>query len=430
MVLVSTGHTHERDKTAAFILNLALILLTSSFAIAPGEEVQSFFKRQQLMTGTPRRLYWLMMIIFDSFVAALVCLVMSFVLQLVYMSVSWAFRGLMLLYCVINLPLAYLLSCVLKSSAYAYLVLVIFQCVALVLTVTVHTAIQGVLSWFLFIFPSTLLASETLKEMEKKNFLDISRLATIIAFLVHGIVYLAILCLIELKIGRLIAKKLAGGGPEGSTKSLGNDVKSEQRRIEGDQKYYNALIVKNLVKHRGPNICLKNISFGVDKNTRFGLVGESGAGKTVLFDIVTGEDFPTSGEAILSGVSTQDLSNLVKHRGPNICLKNISFGVDKNTRFGLVGESGAGKTVLFDIVTGEDFPTSGEAILSGVSTQDLSRVGCSSQQDGLCYHLTCRQNIMIILALLGYSGIAELTKLLIETIGVKWCQHKLVAHCR
>ncbi|WKX99591.1 hypothetical protein Q1695_014457 [Nippostrongylus brasiliensis] len=365
MVLVSTGHTHERDKTAAFILNLALILLTSSFAIAPGEEVQSFFKRQQLMTGTPRRLYWLMMIIFDSFVAALVCLVMSFVLQLVYMSVSWAFRGLMLLYCVINLPLAYLLSCVLKSSAYAYLVLVIFQCVALVLTVTVHTAIQGVLSWFLFIFPSTLLASETLKEMEKKNFLDISRLATIIAFLVHGVVYLVILCLIELKIGRLIAKKLAGGGPEGSTKSLGNDVKSEQRRIEGDQKYYNALIVKNLIKHRGPNICLKN----------------------------------------------------------------ISFGVDKNTRFGLVGESGAGKTVLFDIVTGEDFPTSGQAILSGVSTQDLSRVGCSSQQDGLCYHLTCRQNIMIILALLGYSGIAELTKLLIETIGVKWCQHKLVAHC-
>ncbi|WKX99590.1 hypothetical protein Q1695_014457 [Nippostrongylus brasiliensis] len=335
MVLVSTGHTHERDKTAAFILNLALILLTSSFAIAPGEEVQSFFKRQQLMTGTPRRLYWLMMIIFDSFVAALVCLVMSFVLQLVYMSVSWAFRGLMLLYCVINLPLAYLLSCVLKSSAYAYLVLVIFQCVALVLTVTVHTAIQGVLSWFLFIFPSTLLASETLKEMEKKNFLDISRLATIIAFLVHGVVYLVILCLIELKIGRLIAKKLAGGGPE----------------------------------------------------------------------------------------------NLIKHRGPNICLKNISFGVDKNTRFGLVGESGAGKTVLFDIVTGEDFPTSGQAILSGVSTQDLSRVGCSSQQDGLCYHLTCRQNIMIILALLGYSGIAELTKLLIETIGVKWCQHKLVAHC-
>jgi oligopeptide/dipeptide ABC transporter ATP-binding protein len=91
------------------------------------------------------------------------------------------------------------------------------------------------------------------------------------------------------------------------------------------------LDVKNLVKHfpiRAPGIFFKKqvgvihavdgISFSVDKGTTFGLVGESGCGKTSTARAILYLDPPTSGKAYLEG---EDVVELFKSKNKNEIFK-------------------------------------------------------------------------------------------------------------
>jgi subfamily B ATP-binding cassette protein MsbA len=92
-------------------------------------------------------------------------------------------------------------------------------------------------------------------------------------------------------------------------------------------------------------------------------------------------------------------SNKVKHFKENIELKGVNFSyghkkvlfdinitIPKNKTIGIVGKSGAGKTTLFDILTGLVVPQSGNIIMDGIPYRDLNmrelrrRIGYVTQE--------------------------------------------------
>lgn len=60
---------------------------------------------------------------------------------------------------------------------------------------------------------------------------------------------------------------------------------------------------KNIEKHFGSVIANKNISFDLEKNQIYALLGENGAGKSTLMNMLSGIYKPDKGEIELHGES-------------------------------------------------------------------------------------------------------------------------------
>ncbi len=78
-------------------------------------------------------------------------------------------------------------------------------------------------------------------------------------------------------------------------------------------------------------------------------------------------------------------------------LRNIGFTVRKGDYFVLIGETGAGKSMLLEIITGVLVPDSGRVILDGidlVSTPTQKRnIGIVYQKPTLFPHMSVLENI-------------------------------------
>jgi ABC-2 type transport system ATP-binding protein len=72
--------------------------------------------------------------------------------------------------------------------------------------------------------------------------------------------------------------------------------------------------VKELSKSYGAFEAVKNVSFSVGKDQVVGLLGPNGAGKTTIMKILTGYHFPSSGTALIDGISAAEFPVEVKKR--------------------------------------------------------------------------------------------------------------------
>ena len=81
-------------------------------------------------------------------------------------------------------------------------------------------------------------------------------------------------------------------------------------------------------------------------------------------------------------------------------LNNININIEKNKTIGIVGESGTGKTTLFDLITGLLSPQSGEIEIGGVNHQDLDKILLRSNigyvtQEPVLFNDTISNNISL-----------------------------------
>lgn len=100
-----------------------------------------------------------------------------------------------------------------------------------------------------------------------------------------------------------------------------------------------------------------------------------------------------------------EFDNIYKKRLDSEILKGISFSVEKGQIFGLLGPSGAGKTTILNILTGQLMSTSGYSSIMGVKSEaitktDARKIGIMLDQCSLYDRLSCYDNLAFFCELL------------------------------
>lgn len=103
------------------------------------------------------------------------------------------------------------------------------------------------------------------------------------------------------------------------------------------------------------------------------------------------------------------LNNVNKSFSNNQVLKNLSFHLEENKIYCLLGESGSGKTTALRLINRLTQPDSGEIQVFGQNIEQFDpiqlrrKMGYSIQGSGLFPHMTIKQNISIIALKLGWT---------------------------
>lgn len=95
-----------------------------------------------------------------------------------------------------------------------------------------------------------------------------------------------------------------------------------------------------------------------------------------------------------------ELTNVVQKFGDKEVLKGISLKIGQGEIFGLLGPSGAGKTTMIKIVTGQLKPTAGSAVTNGINAAGLHgaeyrKIGMMMDGLGLYGRLSCYDNLKL-----------------------------------
>ncbi|XP_007937732.1 phospholipid-transporting ATPase ABCA3 [Orycteropus afer afer] len=102
----------------------------------------------------------------------------------------------------------------------------------------------------------------------------------------------------------------------------------------------------------------------------------------------------------------RELSKVYGQQTPLRAVDRLSLAVHKGECFGLLGFNGAGKTTTFQMLTGEETVTSGDAFVGGHSVRSSlgkvrQRVGYCPQFDALLDHMTARETLVLYARLRG-----------------------------
>lgn len=107
--------------------------------------------------------------------------------------------------------------------------------------------------------------------------------------------------------------------------------------------------------------------------------------------------------------------NVAKSFDDKAVLKGISFDITEGQIFGLLGPSGAGKTTLIKILTGQLSFDGGEVItldkeIEKLTGEDKRKIGIMMDQFGVYERLSCSDNLKIYADIYGiqYSKIEEI----------------------
>jgi len=96
-------------------------------------------------------------------------------------------------------------------------------------------------------------------------------------------------------------------------------------------------------------------------------------------------------------ISVLDIGHKFENR---VVLEHINLEIAKGEIFGLLGPSGAGKTTLIKLLTGQLKPVTGRAVILGrdaskLSGQDYSQIGIMMDHFGLYDRLSCYDNLKL-----------------------------------
>lgn len=103
-----------------------------------------------------------------------------------------------------------------------------------------------------------------------------------------------------------------------------------------------------------------------------------------------------------------EMNHIVQRFAEKEVLKGIDLKIQRGEIFGLLGPSGAGKTTLIKILTGQLRQTEGEAVLLGSNTRNTQNVhqklGMMMDNFGLYERLSCYDNLKVFAGIYGVSG--------------------------
>lgn len=120
------------------------------------------------------------------------------------------------------------------------------------------------------------------------------------------VVYLLIAILLDYATNDIKVKKYFSRKdiPVNRSTEVDDDVAKEEKRVmSGVDKDKDVIQLKQLRKvYNGEKVAVDRITFGLQRGQCFGLLGINGAGKTTTFSMISGENAPTKGTAVLCGM--------------------------------------------------------------------------------------------------------------------------------
>lgn len=114
-----------------------------------------------------------------------------------------------------------------------------------------------------------------------------------------------------------------------------------------------------------------------------------------------------------------------------LVLKNININIEKNKIFGLLGPSGAGKTTLMKLITGQLCDKKGCVFIDGKKVTEYKndlyqKFGIVMDSLGLYDRLTCYENVMLFAKIHNVADFE--VKEVLELVGLKESMNKKVLH--
>ncbi|XP_036052341.1 ATP-binding cassette sub-family A member 17-like [Onychomys torridus] len=370
---LSESVLYQGPKGHYLVINFlfGIAFLSSSFSILTVTEKNIKSKHIQIVSGVSTGAFWLSALLWDliSFLVPTLLLVLVFFWYkeeaFAHPETTPAVVLIMMLYGWAVIPFIYTVSFSFKTPGNACAKLVVmltFLSIGPLVLVTVtgdkdlgYAQLSDSLDYIFLIFPghclgmafSNLYYNFELKRLcNAKNLSDIDcndvlegyvvqkniyaweslgigKYLTALAFL--GVLYIILIFLIEASTFSVLKSRLSGfsrkkklGTFLSVTEPEDEDVLDEAETI----KFYletllkkNSLIVKDMskvYKEKVPVLAVNKVSFAVNEKECFGLLGLNGAGKTSIFNMLTGEQPVTSGDAFVKGFSVK--SDLVKVR--------------------------------------------------------------------------------------------------------------------
>eukprot|EP01135_Chromosphaera_perkinsii_P003932 Nk52_evm33s262 gene=Nk52_evmTU33s262 len=352
----STGDI-EKNVASSFVYYFVALLLILGLGVSCSymvifliHERVSNAKHMQFMTGVSSASYWMGTFVWDFFFFAVAVIIIGACFYGFSLS---TFTGeyfapiicLSLLYGFALIPLVYCFTFVFDIAPTGFVSLValnviIGQLLMLIPTIITMSADPGSkwyrlrdgLNWGLCIFPQfayghTVSQFPTVYAIHSaggnKNIWDMDEALRGIIFLAaEGVLAFLLLFIIEKrKYNFGVIKDL----PARNIGAIDDDVLAESERVKllsAEEKARELLRVEHLgkvhpAKNGNQNVtAVRDLTFGVQSGTCFGLLGVNGAGKTTTFKMLTGDYAPSHGTAYIAGydISTS-MHEVRKHIG-------------------------------------------------------------------------------------------------------------------
>uniref|UniRef100_A0A7E4WE17 ABC transporter domain-containing protein n=1 Tax=Panagrellus redivivus TaxID=6233 RepID=A0A7E4WE17_PANRE len=322
--------------TTYFLTVVCFPFLTSLFVMPLIEDRVSCFKHQLLLTKLSRFTYWLAVTLFFLIFYKVFCLIFCLILRFYgLMTPTSCLVVIMLnvLYFIAATPMSYVASFAFTSPMRAVAAMLSINFIAgpiLAVTITLLLFIFDFINFYyifnlitLMMLPSFALGSsisDALKQCSQTGSVeDWDTIRTsIISMIVSGCFWWMALLFLEDCFERITdsIKRRFRRGYETLSDSqidpdpeepIDEDVLNEEFRVHETPPEDLALSVRDISKYFGNFRALRDVTFGVNPNDCFGLLGVNGAGKTTIFDIITGRTLATSGNAHVSGVDIRQM---------------------------------------------------------------------------------------------------------------------------
>jgi ABC-type Na+ transport system ATPase subunit NatA len=138
----------------------------------------------------------------------------------------------------------------------------------------------------------------------------------------------------------------------------------------------------------------------------------------------------------MSAIFINDLRKVYFARGnvpAKVAVKNVNISIPQGEIFGLLGANGAGKTTLLKMVSGQETPSSGFALINGydVVTQTNAAqrsMGLCPQFDTLIERLSVRENLLFFGRLKGLyaKDLVPVVEAFMQAMNIKRYENKLI----
>ncbi|CAD5222390.1 unnamed protein product [Bursaphelenchus xylophilus] len=370
--LKNSQNTQSSGMVIGYAIIAAMSMAISAYAAFLIRERKKKFKHMQIMMGLPLWLYWVMQFVMDLVLYVIPVLLILVVFKLfeisVYVhdaSILAMLFGFMLLFYWTAVPFVYCLSFLFGCAPKGNTLIVIYNIItgmigAIAVPILKQTDGEDVAyTWeivFSFLFPTFTINNLFVKvysnefnrlsckqincELEifkktvgfccgnddERSFVDEIYWNTskkglfysTLFLLIEGFIYWFVLYLIESgkisDIKEFLSMKKANQDQKGKENEAFDvevpltdeqDVMEEKRNIKSMKPKDHPVVVDGLSKTYGNFRAVKEVNFHVTEKDCFGLLGVNGAGKTSTFQMITGENKITSGNAYIQGHSVK-----------------------------------------------------------------------------------------------------------------------------